>query len=112
MALAADVPHRLVGRLLNTPGSRRLEKLPAETAQRLLGLTHHTLTELSRQQVPAQDTSRILAALLADGCPPTQLARYCRLSRSELSATLASPTCSRLTALLAQSARLQYRTTG
>lgn len=108
MALAAGVSHRLVGRLLNTPGSRRLPKLPAESAQRLLRLNQHHLTELSRLQIPAESTARLLASLLADGCPPAHLARYCRLSRSELSATLTAPTCSELTALLAQSAHLQY----
>lgn len=110
MALAADVPLRLVGRLLNTPGSRRLPKLPAEAAQRLLRLNQNHITELSRLRIPSQQTAQILSSLLADGCPPGQLARYCRLSRSELSATLSAPTCSQLTALLAQSAQLQcYR---
>lgn len=108
MAWAAGVPLRLVGRLLNTPGSRRLPKLPAESAQRLLRLSQSHLTELNRLQVPAQQTAQLLASMLADGCPPAQLARYCRLSRSELSATLAAPTCSQLTALLARSAHLQF----
>lgn len=110
MALAAGVPLRLVARLLNTPGSRRLPKLPAESAHRLLHLDLRTLAELERREIPAQETARILASLLADGCPPARLARYCRLSRSELTSTLTAPTCTRLTALLARSARMQYRT--
>ena len=107
IALKAGVQPRLVRRLLFPHTDRRLPKLPRDSALRLLMLTDETLADLERTWVPAEETHAHLAALLADGCSPNDLARYCRLSRSQLLATLSAPRCTELTALLARSARLQ-----
>jgi hypothetical protein len=108
MALKAGVSTRLVRRLLFVDRGRRLPKLPRDSALRLLSLNDAALAELGRTWVPADETRRHLAELLAAGCPAPTLARYCRLSLTELMATLAAPACTELTALLVNSARVQY----
>ena len=109
MAMTAGVSTRLVGRLLGVSQSRRLPKLPRDSAMRLFCLSDARLAELARTRVPADDTRRQLDELLAGGCPPAALARYCRLTLTELSALRDAATCSELTALLVRSARLQFR---
>jgi hypothetical protein len=107
IALKAGVQPRLVHRLLFPHSGRRLLKLPRDSALRLFMLTNESLAELERTWVPAEETHVHLAELLADGYSPSDLARYCRLSRSQLLATLSAPSCTELTALLASSARMQ-----
>ncbi len=66
---------------------------------RLFCLSDARLAELARTRVPAEDTRRQLDELLTGGCPPAALARYCRLTLTELNALRDAATCSELTAL-------------
>ncbi|PKQ31312.1 MAG: hypothetical protein CVT62_10330 [Actinobacteria bacterium HGW-Actinobacteria-2] len=108
MAMTAGVSTRLVGRLLGVTQSRQLPKLPRDSALRLFYLSDQRLAELARTRIPADDARRQVEELLARGCSPLALARYCRLSTAELDTLRHSSTCTELTALLVRSARLQY----
>jgi hypothetical protein len=108
MAMTAGVSTRLVGRLLGVNQARHLPKLPRDSALRLFYLSDERLAQLARTRVPAEETRRQLDELLAGGCPPVALARYCRMSTAELDALRHLDTCTELTALLIRSARLQY----
>lgn len=107
-ALAGNVPTRLVRRLVSGQ-PRRLSKLPAEHARRLLMLTESTLTELASSQIPSGPAQEQLTALIAQGYSIAELARYCHLSTPELEATMHASSCSRLTALLIESVSLHNR---
>jgi hypothetical protein len=109
MALKAGVQPRLVERLLFPRAGRRLPRLPRDSAIRLIMLTDEALAELNSTWVPAKETQRHLVSLLAQGYSPSALARYCRMSPLQLEATLTTPLCTELTALLVRSARLQHQ---
>lgn len=107
LALAADVSPRLLRRLLFPERGRRLPKLPRDSALRLLMLDDARLAQLQGTWVPAEQTRGELAALLACGYPPADLARYCRLSVTELLGTLDADRCTEQTALLVRAASVQ-----
>ena len=58
--------------------------------------------------MPAWRARGDLTRLLADGFPAATLARYCRLTGTELRGVLGAARCLELTELLARSARVQY----
>lgn len=108
LALKADVEPVLVRHLLFGDRGRRLVELPLPAAERLFALGEPALRAAGRRWVPAWRARADLARLLADGFPPAGLARYCRLTQTELRGLLGAPRCLELTGLLARSARLQY----
>lgn len=109
IALAGGLPPVLIRNLLFGRDGRHRSRLPASAARRLLALDAERLLGHQRMWVPAAPTAAVIAELLSQGCPPPALARYCRLSEPELIAVLESPMCTRLTELLAQAARWQWR---
>lgn len=115
LALKADVGPVLVRHLLFGDHGRRLTELPRPAAERLFALDEVALRAAGRRWVPARQARSDLSRLLSDGFPPASLARYCRLTQTELRGVLGAPRCLELTMLLARSARLQYaslRSTG
>lgn len=110
LALKADVEPVLVRHLLFGDRGRRLAELPLPAAERLFALGEPALQAAGRHWVPAWAARSDLSRLLADGFPPAGLARYCRLTQTELRCVLGAPRCLELTGLLARSARLQYAT--
>lgn len=108
LALKAGVEPVLVRSLLFGDHGRRLAELPLPAAQRLFALDESALKDAGRRWVPAWHARADLTRLLADGFPAGGLARYCRLSVTELRGVLGSARCLELTELLARSARLQY----
>lgn len=69
-------------------------------------LNESTVNELAECRVPSGPTQDQLAALIAEGHSVFELARYCHLSTRELHTTMQTASCSRLTALLVESASL------
>jgi hypothetical protein len=108
LALKADVGPVLVRDLLFGDRGRRLTELPRPAAERLLALDEPALRATGRRWVQARQARSDLSRLLADGFPPASLARYCRLTQTELRCALGAARCLELTVLLARSARLQY----
>lgn len=107
LALAADVSPRLLRRLLFPERGRRLPKLPRDSALRLLMVDDTRLAQLQRTWVPAEQTRAELSALLGSGYPSAALARYCRLSVTELRGTLDADRVTEQTALLVRAACVQ-----
>ena len=108
LALKAGVEPVLVRSLLFGDRGRRLVRLPLEAAHKLFALDETALTAAGREWVPARQARSDLGKLLADGFPVAGLARYCRLTPTELRCVLGAARCLELTELLARSARLQY----
>lgn len=108
LALKAGVEPALVRHLLLGDSGRRLVELPLPAAELLYGLDERALRATAHRWVPARQARSDIAGLLADGFPPASLARYCRLTQTELRGLLGAPRCLEQTALLARSARLQY----
>ncbi|PFG17574.1 hypothetical protein ATK74_2147 [Propionicimonas paludicola] len=108
IAGAGNLPPTLIRNLLFGRDGRHRTRLPATAARALLALDAERLLGQSRIWVPAEPAAVVITELLAAGCSPAALARYCRLSESELIGLLDAALCSRLTELLAQAARLQW----
>lgn len=108
LALKADVEPVIVRHLLFGHQGLRIAELPVTAAEKLFSLTADDLFATGRRWVPARETSRDVDALIADGFPPPSLARYCRLSLTQLHCLRGNSRCLEQTALLARSARLQY----
>ena len=108
LAFLADVEPVLVRDLLFGDRGRRLSELPLSAAQSLFALDEQRVRASAHRWLPSRQTRADLTQLLADGFPPASLARYCRLTPTELRCLLGAPRCLELTALLARSARLQY----
>jgi hypothetical protein len=109
IALASDLSPTLVRNLLFGRDGRHRSRLPAPAARQLLALDAERLLGERRLWVPAEPAAAVVAELLREGCSPAALARYCRLTEPELIAMLDASLCTRLTELLARSARLQWR---
>lgn len=109
LALTAGVSTRLVRRLLFPDRGRRLPKLPRDSALRLLLLDDSRLAQLQETWVPADQVGQQLQSLLDAGYPAADLARYCRLSVTELLATSTAARCTEQTALLVRAAALEAR---
>jgi hypothetical protein len=109
IALAGDLPPAVVRSLLFGRDGRHRTRLPAPAARRLLALDADRLWAQRRSWVPAAPAAAAVIELLSGGCPPSALARYCRLSEPELIALIDAPLCTRLTELLALAARMQWR---
>jgi hypothetical protein len=110
LAFKAGIEPILVRDLIFGDRGRRLSELPLSSAERLFGLDEDQLRATAHRWVPARQLRADLSQLLTDGFPAASLARYCRLTQTELRATLGAARCLELTALLARSARLQYAT--
>lgn len=108
LALKAGVEPALVRSLLFGDRGRRLAELPLPTAHLLFALDEPVLAETARRWVPAWRARADLTHLLQDGFPAANLARYCRLTATELRGVLGAARCLELTELLARSARVQY----
>ena len=109
VALEAGIPPALVRHLLYGRRGRRLARIPPGTAVALLRLDSAALLGTAARWVPAASTASRLAYLLSRGMPTAPLARFCRITESELEALLETPTCSRLTAHLVEAAVLLHR---
>jgi hypothetical protein len=108
LALKAGVEPVLVRSLLFGDRGRRLARLPLAAAHLLFALDEPALRATGRLWVPAWQARSDLGKLLAEGFPAAGLARYCRLTATELRGVLGAARCLELTELLARSARLQY----
>ena len=108
LALKAEVRPVLVRHLLFGDHGRRLTELPLAAAERLYALDEAALRATGRRWMSARQARGDLRRLLTDGFPPASLARYCRLTQTELRGVLGASRCLELTTLLARSARLQY----
>ena len=108
LALKAGVEPGLVRSVLFGDHGRRLAELPLAAAEMLFALDERCLKDAGRRWVPARHARSDVSRLLADGFPAANLARYCRLTMTELRGLLGAPRCLELTELLARSARLQY----
>lgn len=93
------VRHLVIGRL-----GRRPRRVSLESATRLLALSPAVLARLAQDRVPAGPTAHQVRQLLATGTDPDALASWCRLSRTELLALTTARSCTRLIALLVDSA--------
>ncbi len=100
LVLAVGVPQRWGELLVNGVGGTPLPVVPTGVAERILSLSEDIGTQLSSQQVDAEDTAERILFLLRSGWHPPALARVAGLSLLELSAVLrGTPQVSRLTEL-------------
>ena len=104
LALAAGVSPALVRHLVLGHRGRQLRRLSPVSARRLLRLDAARLAELATEWVPAQTTAERVARLLAAGCDPEALARWCRVSPSQLVELTQARRCTRLVAFLVEAA--------
>jgi len=109
VALATGLSPALIRNLLFGRDGRHRNRLPAPAARALLALDADRLLGQRRLWVSAEPTAITVTELLATGCSPAALARYCRLSEPELIGLLDAALCTRLTELLVGAARLQWR---
>ena len=104
LALAAGVSPALVRHLVLGHRGRQLRRLCPVSARRLLRMDAARLAGLATEWVPAAATAERVARLLAAGCDPEALARWCRVSPSHLVALTQAQRCTRLVAFLVEAA--------
>lgn len=102
LALAAGVSPALVRHLVLGRHGRLPHRISPEDARRLLSLDTARLAGLAVESVSARQTAERVGLLLQAGHDPAVLARWCRLSESQLSALARASRCSRLLALFVE----------
>ncbi|MDQ7991308.1 MAG: hypothetical protein AAGC63_01215 [Propionicimonas sp.] len=104
LARVAGVSPRLVHHLVLGRGGRYPRRITHESASRLIALDRNSLARLAVEWVPAGRTRLQVRQLLAAGADPDRLAAWCRLSRTQLLALAGAARCTRLVALLVDTA--------
>lgn len=88
LAIHADVPQSLAARLLYGTGRRRLLRLPADCASRLLAVTPDVAESLKKRRAPSSATARRLRELRRRGWTLPELATACNAYPAEVEALL------------------------
>lgn len=106
LAVVSGVPLPAVRSLLFGRSGRPLPRIEPRLATRLLRVSGTHLQALSTLRVGAHDTSELLRDALVAGVEPLRLARWCRLTPTELALLVdgEATACSRLTEALARAA--------